>query len=158
MPAQTIHVETDFEQVQLFCKWAERYKSDFDFEPLKRFQSANLRDVFNFLIANYHEEEGEVILRPQLYYDMTQRLGHGLDCDDAFIFMTSLLRSVNVSKSRILVVEVSEPPELSDYVHIYPAIQFRKSVLHLDNLPGSKYGFVNYDKAQMRVTRFSDYV
>lgn len=158
VPRELITVKTDFAQVQLFCTWAEKFKSDFHSEPLKDFLNKDLKKVFAWLIENYHTEEGEIILRPLLYWRMVQEKGHGLDCDDAFIFMASMLRAVGVKKKDILVVEVSEPPALDEYVHIFPALQMSGKILWLDNLPGCEFGKLNYAKKCVRVTRFSDYV
>lgn len=158
MPPEVFTVKTDFEQVQLFCQWAEKYKSDFHKEPLRKFWSYDLKDVFTWLIDNYHTERGEIILRPLLYYNMVQEKGHALDCDDAFIFMSSMLRSIGVKKSDLYVVEVSEPPKLDEYVHIFPALQMPQKILWLDNLPGCKYGKLHYPRECVRLTKFSDYV
>jgi len=155
---QNFKVKSEFEQVQVFCMWAEKWKGDFHRSPLKQFQQMDLEDVFQWLIDSYHTEEGEIILRPKLYYEMVQREGHALDCDDAFIFMTSLLRSVGVAKKNILVCEVAEPEEPEEYVHIFPALQMPEKILWLDNLAGCKFGKLRYPRELVRITRFSDYV
>lgn len=158
MNRELFTVKTDFAQVQLFCQWAENFKGDFAKEPLREFLDKDLKYVFKWLIKNYHTEDGEVILRPFLYWQMVQDKGHGLDCDDAFIFMSSMLRSVGVNKSELYVVEVSEPPKLDEYVHIFPALQMPQEILWLDNLPGCKYGKLHYPRECVRLTKFSDYV
>jgi len=158
MPRELITVKTDFDQVQLFCTWAETFKSDFAAPPLADFLDKDLKDVFKWLIANYHTEDGEIILRPLLYWRMVQEKGHGLDCDDAFIFMSALLRFAGVKKKELLVVEVAEPDELNEYVHIFPALQMSAKILWLDNLPGCQFGKLHYARNRVRVTRFSDYV
>ena len=157
MRREVFTVKTDFDQVQLFCQWAEKFKSDFHREPLNAFLSYDLKRVFDWLIENYHTENGEVILRPLLYWQMVQDKGHGLDCDDAFIFMASMLRAVGVKKKDIFVVEVSEPPALDEYVHIFPALQMPGKILWLDNLPGCKFGNLNYARECVRLTKFSEY-
>ena len=150
-------VSTDREQVELFCNWAEKYKTDFNLPELKQFQNMTLESVCKFLIKNYHTERGEIILRPSIYYEMTQTLGHGLDCDDAFIFMAALMRSVKIPKEYILVCEASETVG-GDFVHIFAALETRKKIIWLDNLPGCKFNQLDYPKNKLRVTRFSDYV
>lgn len=158
MNRELFTVKTDFEQVQLFCTWAEKFKNDFHREPLNKFLNMDIEKVFQWLIKNYHTENGEVILRPKIYYDMTVKNGHALDCDDAFIFMAALLRCAGVKKQDLLVVEVAEPEDLTEYVHIFPALNMPGKFLWLDNLPGCKFGKLNYARERVRVTRFSDYV
>lgn len=151
-------VKTDEEQVALFMQFAEKYKSDFYTAPLKQFQTADAEDVFAWLVRNYRREVGEIIVRPKFYFEMVQKLGHGLDCDDATIFWCALLRSVGVKPEQILIAEVADERNPDSYCHIFCGVEVGNDVVWLDNLPGSRYGVHAYDSDLMQITRMSDYL
>jgi len=154
---KTIYVETDFEQVQAFCQFAEKYKSDFLMPKMKHFLEMDVKDVYKWVVNAYSLEQDEINLRPAIYFDMVQQTGKALDCDDAFIFWVALLRCAGVSKDDILVCEAQENGR-GDYCHIFAAVNVGGKTIWLDNLPGTAYGVLSYPKSWVRVTRLSEYI
>lgn len=158
MAEEVVYVNSDEDQVQVFMQFAEKYKGDFDLPQMKKFTDADAEKVFNWIIKNYREEEGEIIVRPSIYYDLVLKTGQGLDCDDATIFWCALLRNVGVPPERILIAEVAEESAPDEYVHIFCGVEFQGGVVWLDNLPGSVFGKINYDQRLMHVAPMSDYL
>lgn len=158
MTEESHTVTTDEEQVRLFMQFAEKYKSDFYEPPLSQFQTADARDVFKWLIKNYRREVGEIIVRPKIYFEMVQKVGHGLDCDDATIFWCALLRSVDVPAEKIYIAEVADEKDPESFCHIFCGVKVGQDIVWLDNLPGCIYGRHFYNPELMQVTRMSDYL
>lgn len=158
MGEEIIYVDSDADQVGLFMQFAEKYKNDFASPEMQKFADADAEQVFKWIIENYREEEGEIIVRPKIYYDLVMRTGQGLDCDDATIFWCALLRFVGVPPEKILIAEVAEENAPGEYVHIFCGVCFNGSIVWLDNLPGSVFGKHKYDERLMHVALMSDYL
>lgn len=154
MPEEIYTVKTSDEQIQVFCQFAEKYKSDFDFPPCKKYQDMPLTDVYKAVLKKYTLEEGEQIIRPLIYEQLGKRAG---DCDDATIFWISLLRSVGFTQNEILICEAKED-DTGEYCHIFTGLKLRDGILWIDNLPGTKLGVLDYPRHRVRVTRMSDYL
>jgi len=144
-------VETEDEQISLFCRFAEQYKSDFDLPELRPIQKMKMKAIFDFVIDRYTQEEGEQIFRPLFF----ARIGG--DCDDGAIFWWALLRWAGVPPAEILVCEAREPGEKL-YGHIFAGVIHNGKKIYLDNLPGCTFGKLDYPASQLRVTRMSDYL
>lgn len=144
-------MQTEEQQVRLFCRFAEQYKTDFDLPQLRHIQKMKMGEIFNFVIERYTQEEGEQILRPAFFASI------GGDCDDGSIFWWALLRWAGVPASDILVCEAREPGE-DLYCHIFAGVVHEEKKIFLDNLPGCRFGKADYPAAQLRVTRMSNYL
>lgn len=151
---QIFTVNTDVEQVKLFMSWAEKYKDDFSLPHMKVFSEINLEDVVEWLISNYREEEGEIIVRPKIYLQIVQATGAGLDCDDATIFLCALLRYHRIDPREIFIAEFDD----GRYSHIFCGFNYHDQLIWLDNLPGSVFGIHNYDEKFLKVTPMADYL
>jgi Holliday junction resolvase len=138
-------VETEFEQVQRFVQFADRWKSDFRLAEMRHFLTQDLEKTFAFVVSRYTLEEDEQILRP-LYF---ARIGS--DCDDQFIFWVALMLAVNFPKKDLLAVEVKETSKEDIYCHILAALRIGGKIIFLDGLPGSQFGKVDYEADQMRI-------
>ena len=154
MTEEVFYVKSDVEQVALFMQWAEKYKNDFSLEGLQVFNQVNLEDVVEWLIENYREEDGEIIVRPKVYVELVEKTGKGLDCDDATIFLTSYLRYHGIEKDRIFIAEFDDGKSS----HIFCGMEYNGDVIWLDNLPGSVFGIHSYDDRFLKITRMSDYL
>lgn len=120
-------IETEFEQVALFVKWAIKYSSVWHrFCP--EYLQWSIEDMYRRLQSLYTREEGEQILRP----DYTIRIGG--DCDDLFICIVSWWLALGVPLNKIYVVLARRRGE-SDYTHIYPALLENVGLVHYDMLP-----------------------
>lgn len=159
MRERILTVDSDFEQIQAFCRMAEKYKSDFQNSELSFFQNQPMKKTFQWVVSKYQREEGEQILRPKLYYALSQS-GQASDCDDGFIFWAALLRSVNIPADEIFVCEAKDKASDDFYMHIFAGVQNPKTgkPIWLDNLPGCKFNVLDYPPNRFRFSPMSNYI
>ena len=159
MAERIFNVQTNFEQIQAFCRLAEKYKSDFNLPELKHFQTQDMKKTFQWVVDHYQREVGEQIFRPKLYFELT-KTGKGSDCDDGFIWWASLMRSVSLPASEIFVVEAKENADDEDYVHIFAAVKNPKTgkMIWLDNLPGCEFGKLDYESDRVKISTMAEYL
>lgn len=148
-----IYANTPFEQVQAFCRFAEKFKSDYLTEALAPIRTWSLERLFAEIRARYLREHGEQIIRP-LYYWLENVGG---DCDDATIQYMAYFRACRVPAQNIIVCEAREP-ENDYYSHIFCALETQKGLIILDNLPESKFNQLDYPSELCRFTRMSEYL
>lgn len=148
-----INASTPFQQVQAFCRFAEKFKSDFFTDELSAIRTWSLEKLFREIRARYLREQGEQIIRPLYYW----RDGVGGDCDDAFIQYTAFFLSAGVPAQNIIVCEAREPQN-DYYSHIFSALDTPRGVVILDNLPESKFNQLDYPGELVRFTRVSEYL
>jgi len=148
-----VTVYTPFQQVQEFVRFAATHAADFSKPGLKKFLNVEMSDIFDFVVSKYTTEQGEQIVRPLYYLEI------GGDCDDATIFWVSLLLAAGAAPDDILICEAKERASDDTYCHIFCGVKIGKnSVLWLDNLPGCKFGVLNYGKNRIKVTPVSRYL
>jgi len=110
-------------------------------------------ELRKFLRKKYLLEEGEQILRPKIYAEI------GGDCDDAFIFVSSLMLFSGVNPRNIYAVEARADSD-SEWTHILCAVDDgHGGKVYFDCLPGSigdaeKY----YGKENLRARRLSEFL
>lgn len=112
---------------------------------MRHFLTQDLKETFDFVVEKYTLEEDEQILRPLFFARI------GSDCDDGFIFWVAALLAADVPAKNILAVEVKENSKEDYYCHIFAALRLGEKIIYLDNLPGSKFGKVDYEQDQMRI-------
>ena len=148
-----INASTPFEQVQAFCRFAEKFKSDFFSDELSAIRTWSLEKLLREIRARYLREQGEQIIRP-LYYWLD---GVGGDCDDATVQYMAYFRACRVPAQNIIVSEAREP-ENDYYTHIFCALETEKGLIILDNLPESQFNRLDYPPELCRFTRMSEYL
>lgn len=149
-----IYANTPFEQVQAFCRFAEKFKSDFFTDELSAIRTWSLEKLFREIRARYLREQGEQIIRPLYYWQD----GVGGDCDDASIQYMAYFRAAGIPPEKIIVCEAREPQN-DYYSHIFTALEKDDgSLIWLDNLPESKFNRLDYPPELVRLSRMSDYL
>lgn len=141
----SVEVETEFDQIKAFVKFAWKWQVDFFTPELRHFLNQDLQKTFDFVVSKYTLEDGEQILRP-LYFAQI-----GSDCDDGLIFWLSLMMASHYPLKDLMIVEVKESPKDDYYCHVFAALRLGKKIIYLDNLPGSRFGVVDYEDDQMRM-------
>jgi hypothetical protein len=147
----SVNVQTDFQQIQEFCKFAEKWKTDFALPELRHLVDTELKLIFRQIRERYNLEDGEQILRPKYFWQI------GSDCDDQLIFWLSLFRFCGVPKSKILVIEARQPGD-DHYEHIFAGLYNAGEIIFLDCLPDSEFNKIPYSENDVRVSLMSDYV
>jgi hypothetical protein len=148
-----IRVHSPFEQIQVFCQFAETYKDDYLTDFLAPIRTWPLRKFFNEIKKRYCREVGEQILRPLYYWQD----GVGGDCDDASIQYMSFFRAAGISPDKIIICEAREP-ENDYYSHIFIALARGYERIWLDNLPNSQFNRLDYPGELVRLSLMSDYL
>jgi len=154
MRHEIVYADTAHDQIKIFCEMADEFKTDFQFEEMKKFLTMDFEKVCAFLRSKYLREQGEQILRPYYFYKI------GSDCDDAFCFTVSLWLAAGVPKSDIYVVEAKERDTDKNYCHIFCALKNPKSgkLIWFDNLPGTEFNRLDYPRERIRATPLTDYI
>lgn len=154
MAEKIFEVNTDVEQVRVFMTWAERFKNDFQLPGMECFSESYLEDVVEWLKDTYREEDGEIIVRPFIYFQLVKETGKGLDCDDQAIFLCALMRFCGTPKDEIYLAEFDD----GESSHIFCGVMVQGEILWLDCLPGSVFGVHSYDEKFLKISRMSDYI
>jgi len=153
MRHRIVSVNSQREQVQLFVRFANKYKSDFHTHALQEFFNYDIKTIWRFVQSKYLLETEEQIIRPLFYAQV------GGDCDDGFIFVVSFLLAGGISPDKIFVVEVKENYQDDFYCHIFPVVQdTRGRMIWLDNLPQSRFNKLDYSENLINITPVSEYL
>lgn len=144
------NVETEFEQIQTFVQFANKYKTDFLTPDLRHFLDMDLRDLFEFTKSKYLLEEGEQILRPKYF----ARIGG--DCDDCTIWYLAAFLCAGVKPENLFIVLARLPG--GPWEHIFCALWHEQKIIFLDNLPDSEFDKVPYAAEDMQFSRVTDYL
>lgn len=154
MQHEILYAESSFDQIRIFCEFAEKHKTDFQLPGMRKFLEMPLSELCKFVRSKYLRESGEQILRP-IYFAKI-----GSDCDDGTIFIISCFLAAGIQKKDIYIVEAKENPQEKEYVHIFCALKdpINGKMLWLDNLPGTEFNRLGYSMAQIRITPLTDYI
>ncbi len=155
MTEKLVRVSSSFEQIQVFCKFAEEFKTDFQLPEMQKFLSDDMETTYDFVVSKYTREEGEAIVRPLYFATASGKTG---DCDDGTVFWLSCLRAAGVKPSDLFVCEAKEKSSDENYCHIFAAVRNGRKMIWLDNLPGTKFGKLDYLDNRLRVTPYTDYL
>ncbi len=142
-------IETTYEQIALFLKWAVKYSIVWQRYP--EYLGWSTENIYRRLQSLYTREEGEQILRP----DYTIRIGG--DCDDQFICLVSWWLALGVSANRIYVVLARRRGE-SEYTHIYPALLENGLLYHYDMLPNKNITLIPDEKIETIIKPITAYL
>jgi len=150
MSHTTETVRTTSEQIKVFCRWASEFRND---HAGTEFPDMPFEELRKFLRKKYLLEDGEQILRPKIFAQI------GGDCDDAFIFITSLLLFCGVHPRNIFAVEARGDRD-SEWTHILCAVDDgdgRK--IYFDCLPESIADAEKfYGKENLRARSVANYI
>lgn len=150
-------VYTDFEQVQRFVRFANKYKTDFLRSDMQQFLDMPMCKLFDFVRGQYTLEEGEQIIRPMHYANLAEKGYQSGDCDDATIFLVSLWLNI-LPADQILICEAKQEAQDENYCHIFMAVEINGKRIYFDNLPESQFNKLDYRPNCLRITRAADYL
>jgi len=142
------NVNSESEQLKLFVNLAVKYQDDWN-ELINYF--SDFEEIFKFTIAKYTREEGEQILRPKYYYQV------GGDCDDQFIFLTSLLLWFGIRPENIYLALASWNNG-ETFEHVYAMFKQNRAIYSLDALPENELGKVAHLKRIVRYWPITEFV
>lgn len=126
---------------------------------MRQFLDMPFPQIFEFVKRQYTLEQGEQIIRPKYYYELSQKGYPSGDCDDGTIFIVALFLCAGYPAEKIIICEAKESATDRDYCHIFAAIETQSGQrIYFDNLPQSKFNQLDYAANCMRFSRVSEYI
>ena len=159
MRHRLVNVESEYDQVAHFVRFAAQYAGDYGKSALDWVTALSLPELWAELRARYKTEKGERVIRPLYYWQDEYRQAAGAqDCDDQLIQFVARFIYAGVNPKDILIFEAKEPGG-DYYCHIFAGLRLPSGdVIFLDCLPQSAYNRLDYPGELIRITTAADYL